>query len=62
MEKHSSVPLTKKCPVNVNYYLCLFPKSMLMCISLIVDLSVSLGISPSTCFINFGAIVRCIDS
>jgi len=61
MEKHSSVPLTKKCPVSVNY-LCLFPESMLTCLSVIVDLSVSLGISHSTCFINFGAIVRCIDS
>lgn len=62
MEKPSSVPLTKKCPVSVNYYLCLLPKSMLTCLSVIVDLSVSLGISHSTCFINFGATVRCTDS
>lgn len=56
----------KKCPVSVNYYFCLLDlpllRSMLKCLSVIVDLPVSLCISQSTCFIYFEVIVRCIDS
>lgn len=55
----------KKCPVSVNYYFCLLhlplSRSMLKCLSVIVDLSVFNCISHSTCFIHFEGIVRCID-
>lgn len=44
----------KKCPISVNNYFCLLDlplsKSMVKCISVIVDLLVSLCISQNTCF------------